>query len=101
MFWLRLLILASLFVEGTPKSRPNIVLVIVDDLAMDAVGAYRAVEGPVKVPQTLGLNKLFRHIPTPNLDQIAREGVLFTRAYTAASICSPSRWSHASDHDTS
>jgi len=75
------------------KNRPNIALVIVDDLAMDALGAYRAVDGPVQVPSTLGLHKLFKHIPTPEIDRMAREGALFTRAYTATPICSPSRYS--------
>jgi arylsulfatase A-like enzyme len=41
----------------------------------------------------LGLHKLFRHIPTPNIDTLANEGALFTRAYTATPICSPSRYS--------
>ena len=62
------------------KNRPNIALVIVDDLAMDAMGAYRAVEGPVKAPKTLGLHTLFKHIPTPAIDTMAKEGVMFTRA---------------------
>lgn len=59
---------------------PNIALVIVDDLAVDAISAYRSSKGPVKTPSTLGLHKLFEHIPTPALDKLAEDGVLFTRA---------------------
>jgi len=76
-----------------PGAPPNIALVIVDDLAMDAMNVYRHLSGPVKVPSTLGLHKLFKHIPTPGIDQLAAEGVLFSRAYTSAPICSPSRYS--------
>jgi arylsulfatase A-like enzyme len=59
---------------------PNIALIIVDDLAVDAIGAYRSSRGQVKTPSTLGLHKLFEHIPTPALDKLAEDGVLFTRA---------------------
>ncbi len=32
-----------------------------------------------------------REVTTPNLDQLARDGVRYTRAYTTAPVCSPSR----------
>jgi arylsulfatase A-like enzyme len=56
------------------QPRPNIVFVLVDDLGIGQVGAYRA-------------NK----IETPNLDKLAAQGVRFTDVYAGSSVCSPSR----------
>src|SRR5262249_30404493 len=58
--------------EG-PK-RPNVVLIIADDMAWEDCGAY----GNPKVR-------------TPNIDRLAREGMRFDRAFVTASSCSPSR----------
>lgn len=55
-------------------AKPNIVIIISDDHAFQAIGAYG--------------NKL---IPTPNIDRLANEGVRFDRAYVTNSICGPSR----------
>ncbi len=57
-------------------SRPNIVFVLVDDLGIGQVGAYRQ-------------NK----IQTPRLDRMAAEGMKFTDAYAGNTVCSPSRLS--------
>jgi arylsulfatase A-like enzyme len=56
------------------QSKPNIVIIISDDHAYQAIGAYG--------------NKLMK---TPNIDRIAREGVKFNKAYVTNSICGPSR----------
>ena len=56
------------------KSRPNILLISLDDLN-DWVGCLGG------HPQTL----------TPNIDRLAAEGMLFRNAYTAAPACNPSR----------
>ena len=56
-----------------PK-RPNILFLFTDDHATQALGAYGH-----------GLNK------TPNLDRIAKEGMLFRRCLVTNSICAPSR----------
>lgn len=56
--------------------RPNFILYITDDITADDLGCYGH---PV--------------IQTPHLDQMAREGLLFTRAILTASSCSPSRCS--------
>jgi arylsulfatase A-like enzyme len=67
-----------LFVSCSEKTknpgRPNIVFIMSDDHAYQAISAYS--------------NKL---IETPNIDRIAREGILFTNACVANSICAPSR----------
>jgi N-sulfoglucosamine sulfohydrolase len=58
--------------QSTP--RPNIILIIADDLAWDDSGPY----GNQKVR-------------TPNLTRLAREGLKFTHAFVTISSCSPSR----------
>lgn len=59
--------------EQQPK-RPNIVFIMSDDHAYQAISAYS--------------DKL---IKTPHIDRIASEGILFTNACVANSICAPSR----------
>ena len=54
-----------------PDRRPNIVLILADDLGPGDLGGDVA--------------------PTPNLDRMAAEGTKFARYYSAAPICSPSR----------
>ncbi|NGM63098.1 sulfatase [Sphingobacterium sp. SGG-5] len=56
------------------KKRPNIVFIMSDDHAYQAIGAYG-----------FGLNE------TPNIDRLAQEGALFTRATVTNSLCAPSR----------
>lgn len=59
--------------EAKP-SRPNILFIMSDDHAFQAISAYGC-----------GLNK------TPNIDRIAREGAIFNRAFVTNSLCAPSR----------
>ena len=59
--------------KETPK-RPNILFIMADDHAYQAISAYDS---------TL--------IQTPNIDRIANEGMLFTNACVTNSICAPSR----------
>lgn len=56
--------------------RPNIILILADDLGYGDLGCYG---------QT--------RIQTPNLDRLAAEGARFTQFYAGASVCSPSRCS--------
>ena len=75
-----LLLLGLLFAcrpsnEGVNKGkRPNIIFIMTDDHAYQALSAYDS---------TL--------ISTPNIDRIAREGMIFQNAFVTNSICSPSR----------
>lgn len=62
--------------QASPGRPRNIVWIIADDLAAYMVGAYG--------------NTIAR---TPNIDQFARQGLRFTRAYTNAPVCTPSRQS--------
>ncbi|GGK72610.1 sulfatase [Rufibacter glacialis] len=69
-----LLLLSS--ASGQQKSaKPNIIIIISDDHAFQAISAY-------------GGGKLMQ---TPNIDRIAREGARFNKAYVTNSICGPSR----------
>ena len=54
--------------------RPNILLILADDLGWADLGAQGG-----------------REIPTPNIDSIARNGVRFTNAYVSCPVCSPTR----------
>ena len=60
--------------KSTSNSRPNIIFIMSDDHAYQAISAYD--------------NKL---IETPNIDRIAQMGMLFTNASVTNSICAPSR----------
>ena len=60
------------------KAKPNILLVVSDDHSVPHVGAY-------------GDANCLKNQITPNLDKFAKEGMCFTRAYTAAPQCAPSR----------
>ncbi|TAN36775.1 MAG: twin-arginine translocation signal domain-containing protein [Verrucomicrobia bacterium] len=61
---------------ATPdKKKPNVVLILADDLGYGDVGCYGATK-----------------IKTPNMDRLAREGRRFTNAYTPGSVCSPTRY---------
>ena len=56
----------------TETDTPNVVLILADDLAFSDLGAYGS------------------EIETPHLDELASNGVLFTRFHSSA-MCSPSR----------
>ena len=61
--------------KARKDKRPNIILVITDDQDKHSIGAY-------------GGNSL-----TPNLDRMAREGMVFHQAYVSSTVCTPSRYS--------
>jgi N-acetylglucosamine-6-sulfatase len=58
------------------QDRPNIVFMFSDDLTTQAISAYR-----------YGLDLP----PTPNLDRLAKQGMLFENSFCGNSICTPSR----------
>lgn len=75
---LALLSMPSIAQPAPPQApdRPNIVFVFADDLGYAELGAY-------------GQEK----IKTPHIDRLAREGLKFTRFYSASTVCAPSRGS--------
>ncbi|XP_071993951.1 steryl-sulfatase isoform X1 [Engystomops pustulosus] len=72
MLLLTFLITGNVFC--TTKSRPNFILIMVDDLGIGDVGCYG--------------NKTLR---TPNIDQLADKGAKFTQHIAASPLCTPSR----------
>lgn len=56
------------------KSKPNIIYILADDLGYGDVSCY-------------GQDKF----STPNIDKLAKEGMLFTQHYSGAAVCAPSR----------
>ena len=70
---LALAILGIVALTGAVDARPNIVVVIGEDMGPDT-GAYGC-----------------KDAITPNMDRLAKEGALFTRAFTHTGVCAPSR----------
>ena len=62
----------------TPDNRPNIILILADDLGFNDVSLYNGGAGSGS-------------LLTPNIDQIAKDGVMFKNGYAANAMCAPSR----------
>ena len=62
--------------EIKEKKRPNIIFIMSDDHAMQAISAYG--------------HPISQIAPTPNIDRIAQNGALFNHSYVTNSICGPS-----------
>ncbi len=60
---------------GASPAKPNIVIIYADDIGYGDPGCYGATR-----------------VKTPNLDRLAREGLRFTDAHSAAATCTPSRY---------
>ncbi len=61
--------------------QPNLVFILVDDLG------WQDLSVPLGSQET-GFNRLYR---TPHLERMAREGMVFTQAYAASPVCTPTR----------
>ena len=57
------------------KSKPNVVLINVDDLGYGDIGCYGAT-----------------YVKTPNINRLAGQGCRFTDFHSASAVCSPSRY---------
>jgi arylsulfatase A len=62
--------------SATDLQRPNIVVILADDLGYGDLGCFNAES----------------KIPTPNLDRLASEGMRFTDAHSPSSVCTPTRY---------
>ena len=60
--------------SASKSAQPNIIFIISDDHAFQAIGAYGG-----------------KLMPTPNIDRIAKEGAIFHNSFVTNSICGPSR----------
>ncbi|HLT94053.1 MAG TPA: sulfatase [Membranihabitans sp.] len=70
-YWLVLIFTST---NSQSIQKPNVLFIISDDLTTSAVSAYEN-----------------ESCHTPHIDQLAREGVLFTKAYCQFPVCGPSR----------
>ena len=62
---------------GNDQDKPNILLILADDLGYGDVQCYN--------PES--------RIPTPNCNRLAKEGMLFTDAHSPSTVCTPTRYS--------
>jgi iduronate 2-sulfatase len=76
-FILCVVLATGVLASAHAKSRPNVVLIVCDDLNDYITG----ISGQTGHPQSL----------TPNVEKLARSGVAFRRAYSNNPVCAPSR----------
>ena len=60
--------------DAIPPSKPNIILLFIDDLGYGDTGPFGCTD-----------------IPTPHIDSLAKNGVICTSFYATTPVCSPSR----------
>ena len=65
---------ASINANSTKTKQPNIIYILADDLGYGDLSCYG--------------QKKFK---TPNIDRLAKEGMLFTQHYSGSTVCAPSR----------
>ncbi len=75
LFVAALFLLPSCLLQAA-ETRPNILVIMADDLGYGDVSCYGATE-----------------LSTPHIDQLASEGIRFTSGYCSASTCTPTRYS--------
>ena len=59
---------------GATESRPNILIILADDLGYGELGCQGG-----------------KDVPTPNIDSLVKNGIRFTSGYVSCPVCSPSR----------
>ena len=62
------------YTSGGKDVRPNVILLYIDDMGLSDISAYGG-----------------QFTPTPNIDRIGKEGIIFSQYYTSCPISSPSR----------
>lgn len=81
-FVLAFVMIASLNSQTTEGAKPNVVLIVADDLGIVDINAYAS--------RFTGATTSTMFYETPNLDKLVGEGLAFSQAY-ACHLCSPSR----------
>jgi arylsulfatase A-like enzyme len=66
--------LASSLTLAAQAPRPNLIVILADDMGYGDLGCYGSPD-----------------VPTPHIDSLARQGTRFTDAYVSCAVCSPSR----------
>ncbi|MEN8871500.1 MAG: sulfatase-like hydrolase/transferase, partial [Akkermansiaceae bacterium] len=74
----RILLSLLTTIAAHADQKPNIVYILADDLGYGDVHCLNPERGK---------------IPTPHMDQLAKEGLIFTDAHTTSSVCTPTRYS--------
>ena len=85
LMWIQFILFAILSANSSAQPsekastalRPNVLIIYADDLGYGDVHCYNANS----------------NVRTPNLDRLANEGMRFTDAHSAATVCTPSRYS--------
>lgn len=71
------IVILSISCSNEKMEQPNIVIIYADDMGYG----------------DLNIQNPDSKIPTPNLDQLAKEGIRFTDAHSSSGVCTPSRYS--------
>ncbi|MFM8931997.1 MAG: sulfatase-like hydrolase/transferase, partial [Gemmataceae bacterium] len=70
------MLLGGIASANAPLSKPNFVVILADDMGWGDLGAYNAAS----------------RIPTPRMDQMARESRRFLDAHSPSGVCTPTRY---------
>ena len=72
-----LILFLALFGSHVLAAKPNVIIILADDLGYGDVQCYNPERGK---------------IPTPHMDALAAQGMRFTDAHTSSGVCSPTRY---------
>src|SRR4051812_23044521 len=75
-------LLSIVAAAATAVDRPNVLVILTDDMRWDAMGVVQREEGR---------DALYPWFKTPNIDRLAAEGTRFANMFVTTSLCSPSR----------
>ena len=74
VIWIFAVVLAFGSIVLAADRKPNIIFAMLDDAGIGDLGCYGS-----------------KHIKTPNIDAVAREGMRFTDCYSGSAVCAPTR----------
>ncbi|MDV7185921.1 arylsulfatase [Lutibacter sp. TH_r2] len=76
-----MLLVCAVSAQKKVTKKPNIIVVLADDVGVGDISKYRRLHNPKII------------VETPNIDKLAEGGMLFTNAHAPASLCATSRYS--------
>jgi len=71
---------AVAFAENTNTTRPNILIICADDMGIGDVKCFGDALGSTSI------------VPTPRMDSLASQGMMFTQMHSGSALCTPSRY---------